>query len=78
MKIDKDGWYAIPHNPMYETGPGWEWMPRRDWCNNTFVETEWYMREVEYKNQPDLTIIEPLTWMFRNEKDAVMFTLKWL
>lgn len=79
-----NGWYEIYHNTPHGTLP---WRPCEEWCEETFGfdRTTWYMRHViyiYYSNPIDsrMNTMEtktPLTWMFRNEKDAMLFVLRW-
>lgn len=87
----QDGWYEIPHEPPeYDGIPitlydnQWAWKPRQDWCRATFAEDTWEMRDPIYTysegpNGPDKRVIStvPLTWRFRQERDATLYILRW-
>ena len=85
-----DGWYEIEHRPPEDllgvdrNGHEWHWAPRRDWCRETFKDGKWQMRDPIYHysigpNGPGKRILSttPLTWRFKREADALLFTLKW-
>ena len=82
-----NGWYEILHNRPHETTKQIPWRPCEEWCEETFGvdRTTWYMRHVVYEHYEHPTdrsknTIEtktPLTWMFRNEEDALLFILRW-
>ena len=76
--IYKAGWFEIVHCSGY-------WAPRKEWCEETFDFADWFMREVQYEyinhptdNAQNVIITRtPLTWMFKKEEDAMLFTLRW-
>lgn len=73
-----DGWWEIQHIPTYEIGVGtkWHWKPREVWCTSVFKADEWYLREAQYDHPTHKNTV-PITWMFKNEKDAFMYVLRW-
>lgn len=82
-----DGWYEILHNRPHETTKQIPWRPCEEWCEDALGcdRTTWYMRKVDYEyythptdiRKNTVSVNTPLTWMFKNEKDAMLFVLRW-
>lgn len=79
-----DGWYEIFHNvPDINL----QWRPCEEWCEETFgyERDTWQLRNVVYKfykhptniKLDTMSAVTPLTWMFKEEKDAMLFLLRW-
>jgi len=79
-----NGWYEIYHNvPDINL----QWRPCEEWCEEIFgyERDVWYKRNVvyEFHKHPTTTslntmsTVTPLTWMFKEEKDAMLFLLRW-
>lgn len=83
-----DGWYEIEHLPpviiTHSPNDNWSWMDRSNWCQQTFTHGEWEMRNPinHYSIGPSgpgkrVLSTTPLTWRFKREADALLFTLRW-
>lgn len=70
-----DDWWEIIDNTSGEFDEYYaNWNIRTNWCDSIFSRDNWswsWASDNEYGQR------DPGTWLFKNEKDAVMFVLRW-
>lgn len=68
VRCDESGWHQDFHQRYYKT--------RVEWCEKMLETNTYYLRSSVY-DDTYTRVLEPYYWMFKNEKDAVMFALRW-
>jgi hypothetical protein len=68
----ENDWWFVDHDHVSS------WIPKEHWITEQVAGGQWCWEQGKFDfDKPDIPVIKPLRWGFKDKNIALMFALKW-